>query len=461
MAKDISITDTQLSGQQPKPAMSQASNPVQTPQQVQAQVAENSQATTLPPQQPTSPNKKGFGNWIETKVKPWWAGKQPWQKILISLVLITIVLGGLGAGAYFYIFSGSKSPLTILDVTKSYIEKATSLTLKQQYQKVATQLPQPDEPRTQESALNGLLFTKQEMDEMKKRAPVAVMTNNHIQARPQSGLSSADIVYEALAESGITRYMAIYWSEGPQKVGPIRSARQYYLEWLSPFDPLYIYDGCALTEDVRTNACGNIYTYGIKNIATIGAWRVNDGTRFAPHNEYSSVVNTWEYAANRDWDEFPTTIQSLKFKKDAKTEDRGQKTRVKATFRTDLSHNGIYDSEWVYDPTSNTYLHRIGGQADLDLETGRQVNAKVVIVERVAMQSAGDDHGRIIQTTIGQGDAVILQDGKIVQGTWKKDSRTARTRYYNSGGQEIELNRGRIWIMAVPRDQGKFDIIEQ
>ena len=85
------------------------------------------------------------------------------------------------------------------------------------------------------------------------------MINNHSVARPQSGLNSADLVYETLVESGITRYLAIFWSEAPKKVGPIRSARQYYLEWLSPYDPLFIYDGCASSLDPRVNACGNIY----------------------------------------------------------------------------------------------------------------------------------------------------------------------------------------------------------
>lgn len=75
------------------------------------------------------------------------------------------------------------------------------------------------------------------MDVLKKRRPVAVMINNHSEARPQSGLNSADIVYETNAESGITRYLGIFWSSAPEKVGPVRSLRQYYLEWASEYDP--------------------------------------------------------------------------------------------------------------------------------------------------------------------------------------------------------------------------------
>jgi hypothetical protein len=116
---------------------------------------------------------------------------------------------------------------------------------------------------------------------------------------------------------------------------------------------------------------------------------------------------------------------------------------------------------WTYDPSTNSYFRKIGGQADMDAETNTQVNTKVVIIQEVRMVPSGDDKGRVIITTIGQGDAVILQDGNIVNGTWKKDSRTDRTKYYDSSGEPIEFNRGRMWISMIPHNDGKFDIIEQ
>ncbi len=384
---------------------------------------------------------------------------QPWQKISMYVLLSIVLLGGLSVAMYFYIFTKPVSPFQIITIKETYLELDNQVQRwNEKVKYMGYNLDAPNKPRTESSPLNGLLFTKEEMDNLKKNRPVAVMMNNHVQARPQSGLNSADIVYESVAESGISRYMPIYWSEGPNKVGPIRSARQYHLEWLSPYDPLYIHDGCASSSDPRVNACGNIYSYGIKDLRTLGYWRTTD--RYAPHNEYNSIVTAWDYGIKNGWGNSPT-ISSLKFKRDAEIKDRGSRTKVNIRHRQDIPNGGLYDSEWTYNNKTNNYLHRIGGQADLDQETGKQVNAKVVVIMELPMQSAGDAFARVIFTTIGEGKAVILQDGKIVSGKWKKTSRLERERFYDSAGKELELNRGRLWITAVPKDQGKFDIIEQ
>ncbi len=298
------------------------------------------------------------------------------------------------------------------------------------------------------------------MKELNTKRPVAVMINNHAEARPQSGLNSADIIYEVLVESGITRYMGIFWSEAPKKVGPIRSARQYYLEWLSPYDPLYIYDGCAKTTDVRTNACGNIYTYDIKNIATIGAWRWNDGTRYAPHNEYSSITNAWEYAEKKNWDSIPD-IDTWQFKPDTDTQDRGERTKVKIAFHKSLPNSGLYDTTWTYDSKTNSYFKQTGNRNDIDQETNAQVYTKNIVIQETAITSAYDNKGRIIVKTIGNGKATYLIDGKITTGEWEKASRTDRTMFYDSEDNEIQFNRGRIWITVISPSLGKFAIIEQ
>jgi hypothetical protein len=244
-------------------------------------------------------------------------------------------------------------------------------------------------------------------------------------------------------------------------VGPIRSLRQYYLEWLSEYDPILIHDGCASTDNVKTNACGNVYTYGTKDITTLGAWRVHTDGRVAPHNEYTSIPNALEYGEKMNWDEFPSSIQAWSFKRDAEIENRGKKTVVKTIFHQRLNNGGLYDAMWTYDQTTNSYFRKIGGQADMDLETNTQISAKNVVIQEVDMKISGDNKGRVIIDTIGEGDAVILQDGKIINGKWKKASRTDRTKYYDNAGNPIQFNRGRIWIAMLPNPDGKFDIIEQ
>lgn len=376
--------------------------------------------------------------------------------ILISVGAFLLVGGGLFCFYYFGIFRFVKDPSEVTNFPTAYLKPSTAVITAEELIK----LDEPAEPRTEESPLNGELFTVEEMAEMMGRRPVAAMINNHVAARPQSGLNSADIVYEALTESGITRYMAIFWSKAPEKIGPIRSARNYYLQWLNPLDALYIHDGCAMSDNPEANACGNLYNYGIKDLGTTGSWRWDDGVRYSPHNEYNSVTNAWEYAENIDWGGFPE-VESWSFKRDATPENRGAKTIVEIAFHTRLDNGGVYDVKWTYDADTNTYLRRIGGQIDIDQETDTQVWAKNIVIQEVETSPAYDDTAHIIIKTIDKGNATYLIDGKIIKGTWEKKSRTDRTTYYNESGKEIEFNRGRIWIEAVSTEDGRFDIIEQ
>lgn len=387
--------------------------------------------------------------------------KKKISKKTITLLIIALgamLLCGIFAFYYFGIYKAKpyKKPSDVINLNSEYLVSSIRSVFFANIPTIS-----PKEPRTEVSPINGLLFTKTEMNELKTKRPIAVMINNHAEARPQSGLNSADIVYETLVESGITRYMAIFWSQVPPKVGPIRSARQYYLEWLSPYDPLYIHDGCADTDNPKTDACGNMILYKIKRIGTIGAWRWNDGRRYAPHNEYSSLTSAWEYAEKQNWNSFPS-IEAWKFKNDAPASQRGTKTKVSIVFHKSINNNGNYDVIWTYDPKTNTYLKQTGGKPDLDQETNTQVYAKDVIIQEIEMTPAyGDTSGRIIQETMGEGKAIFLLDGKITEGTWKKMNRTDRTTFYDKDGNEMVFNRGRIWISGVSRNEGKFAIIEQ
>ena len=397
---------------------------------------------------------------MKEKIKSTQGGEKISKKksILILSAIGLVLILGIAAFYYFGIYKYRPKPEdeNLVSITTNYIYA------KEESQIFAQLLVDtPQEPRTEESPINGLLFTKSEMEELMNRRPVAVMINNHAVARPQSSVSSADIIYETLAESGITRYMGIFWSQGVEKVGPIRSARQYFLEWLSPYDAIYIHDGCAGTDNPLTDACGNIYAYNIKDISTIGSWRWDDGVRYAPHNEYSSVTNAWEYAETRNWDNFPTSFESWKFKNDADLDQRGDAYRYKIVFHNRLNNGGAYDVIWQYDKTTNVYKRWVGGKVDIDQENNTQLTSKVVIIQEIEMTPSYDEKGRIIQKTIDTGDATILMDGKEINGTWKKTSRTDRTTFYDSSGKEIEFNRGKIWIEAVAQSVGEFDIIEQ
>ncbi len=391
--------------------------------------------------------KKGLKKKIDN-FKIWW-GKAPiYKKILVTGVPAILMLGGSIFFVYQIIYGPKTTTPKLINIDTEYLAPKTK---KSGMEFSQILLKEPSIPRTEESPINGRLFTKEEMEELKERRPVAVMINNNPDARPTSNLSQADLMFETLVEGGATRILAIYWSREPNKVGTIRSARQYYLEWLSPFDPLFIYDGFASSDDPKTDAGGNISRYSIKSVNTVGAWRVND--RLAPHNEYSSPISAWEYAEKQGWGGFPT-IEPWKFKKDEKNDNRGDRFEASVNF----ADNNLYNISWEYDKNSNQYLRKIAGQNDIDLETGQQLSAKNVVIQEVKIEGPVDEYARLIIETIDSGNARILMDGKVINGTWEKKNRTSRTKYFDSSGEEIHFNRGLTWIVAISQLDTRVNI---
>ena len=395
--------------------------------------------------------KEKIKNQIE-KFRTWW-GTAPKHKKALVIAIPALLILGLSAFFFYYTIYGPRNrPPQLLSIYTDYIPTKFESQKFDDFKFLT--LAEPSVPRTEESPINGRLFTREEMEELRERRPIAAIINNHIESRPTSGLREADLVYEALVESGITRLLAIYWGNDPNKVGTMRSARQYYLEWLSPFDPLFVYDGFAASSDPRVNAGGNISRYGIKSIATAGAWRVSE--RRAPHNEYFSTIKTWEIAQERGWDGFPE-VESWQFKNDDPLNSRGERFKGKIIFSNSDNYNVI----WEYDKDTNRYYRNIGGIPDTDLETGQQISAKNVVIQQVKIEGPVDNYNRLVITTTGSGSAAVLQDGKVIYGKWEKDDRTSRIRYYDGNNQEIEFNRGLTWISSVRQLQQNFDIIEQ
>jgi hypothetical protein len=387
-----------------------------------------------------------------------WAEKfnafPPKKKILISVLSILGILIIGGGITYFAILKEAD----LSDLNLSNLISAL-LTRDKDFKNITHD--EPDEPRSIESPLNGRLFTKSEWDNISKRYPVAVMIENHISARPQAGYNDADIVFEALAEGGITRTMPIFWSNDVESIGPIRSARQYFIEWFMPYDPLFMFIGYAEGDPDNyyreVDAGRSLWEYEIKGLNTSGSfWRVTH--KASPHNAYSSTETLYNLADSLGYNEKPEDIESLEFKEDSPLEERGESTTATIQFFDRLSNNGLYDITWEYDRASNTYLRFNNSTPYTDENTGEQVYAKNVVIMRNDMTSTYDFKAHIIIDTIGEGDATVLRDGQVINCTWKKEDLYSRIHLYNTEGEEIELNRGIIWYESVPVDQGTAHI---
>lgn len=327
-------------------------------------------------------------------------------------------------------------------------------------------------PKTESCPLNGAMYSKQQRQWWEKHRPLGVMIENHENSRPQSGISGGDVVYEAVAEGGITRFLVEFYCQDAGQVGPIRSARTYFLDFVSEYGdaPLYVHVGGA-NQPGPADALSQINTYGWAgyndmNQFSIGFptfWRDYDRLGHpaaTEHTMYSTVQKLWDYAAeNRDltnvsedgtsWDK---GFVEYKFSDDPASSARAKSQSLHLEF---WEGNSDYYVDWTYDPAANIYKRSNGGEPHIDRNNNKQITAKNVVVLLMRESSANDGYENnihLLYKNKGTGKAYVFKDGKQITATWQKSSRTARLTLKDSGGKEIEFNRGLIWFSIFPTD---------
>lgn len=273
-----------------------------------------------------------------------------------------------------------------------------------------------------------------------KQVVTAIMIENSPDARPQSGIKEAGVVFEAIAEGGITRFLALYQESKPQLIGPVRSLRLYYIDWLAPFQPSVAHIGGSkfALQEIRNGAYRDIDEF----FNTKTYWRAKD--RYAPHNVYTSFER----------------LDALNQKKGYSTSEFTAWPRVDGKVATAITAHEVdikissapYNSRYVYDKTTNSYTRFLGGVPHTDREKGA-VTPSVVIVLDTNMTLVKEDGWRQQITTTGSGRAHVFQNGTVTVGTWTKKDRGSQIVFTDSTGKEIKLNRGQTWITAIPANQ--------
>lgn len=270
-----------------------------------------------------------------------------------------------------------------------------------------------------------------------KRQVTAIMIENSPSARPQSGLKDAGIVYEAIAEGGITRFIALYQEARPGLIGPVRSVRPYYVEWAAGYDPAVAHIGgsAKALQMIRSGS----YGVDLDQFFNAGAyWRATD--RYAPHNVYTTFDKLDALSASKG--KTTSTFTGFARKDDTKAATPNAKSINLAV------STGAYTVSYAYDAASNAYLRSEGGAPHMDREGG-QIAPRVVVGIRVENTVVFEDGTRESYQVIGSGQAYVFQDGAVQEATWSKADAKAPLLLKDAAGKDIALNRGQTWITAV------------
>ncbi|MBU1127443.1 DUF3048 domain-containing protein [Patescibacteria group bacterium] len=325
-------------------------------------------------------------------------------------------------------------------------------------------------PKTEECPLNGEMFTKQERAIWETKRPLTIMIENHSDSRPQSGLLNADVVYEVIAEGGITRFMGVFYCGASAEdviVGPVRSARTYFLDFASEYGdyPLYVHVGGA-NKPGKTDALGQIGDYGWLNMGndmnqfSLGFptfWRDYErlGREVATeHTVYSSTDKLWEVAVKRDlnakdeegnlWNE---DFVSWEFED---SNEAGDVLEIAFDFWNGYKE---YSVKWQFDSELKAYKRFNGEVEHKDLNKDSQIQAKNIVVQFVKETGPVNELKHMLYGVIGEGKALVFKDGNMIKANWSKLERQSRTIFTDSTGDEIAFSRGPVWIEVLPLGQ--------
>lgn len=310
------------------------------------------------------------------------------------IIIITIIIILIGLVAYFAIFRKDSIPIELPN--QKYYSKLTG---------------------------------KEVSKDDSQRPILAIMVENSEEARPQTGLSSAGIVFETTTEAGITRYLTLFQEDMPEIVGPIRSVRPQFVDWLMGFDASVAHVGGSAPAlemlDDRNAKSLNEFRYGESYY--------RDNNREAPHNMYArtEVLRNLQKELEHNesnFDEFNWT------------DGAPAEQPVANTITVNFSHPS-FATEYRYDATSNTYTRYLAGQPHIDAATNKPITVKNLIVLKM--------RGNEINA-IGSGEALLFKDGNVQEIRWETENYDTRVRLLDSDDNDVSLNRGNSWFSVIP-----------
>ena len=295
------------------------------------------------------------------------------------------------------------------------------------------------------------------VNENSKTRPYAVMINNNHAAWPQCGIQDAYLVYEIIAEGGITRMMALYKDQDTAKIGSIRSARHYFIDYAEENDAIFVHWGGSPQAYSRIYAGIN----DIDGIALEGSVFFRDKSlrRDYEHTGFTSMENLKKYASSKGFTR--DTNKDLLLNYSVDSIDVENLSGAKSAQEVKIKYSDYHSTSYEYDEENKVYKRSMSGVNNVDLVTGEQYTAKNIIVYNVSNYTLndGENKGRQEINNIGSGSGYFITEGYAVPISWEKTSHSAQTIYKYLNGEEITVNDGNTFIQIYPTSGGNLTII--
>ena len=276
--------------------------------------------------------------------------------------------------------------------------------------------------------------------------PIAVMIDNAIGDARHAGLQDSYLNYEIIVEGGLTRIMAIYKDADATLIGPIRSARHYFLDYALESDAIYAHYGWSpyAEDDITKLAIDNI-----DGLTMPEAYR-RDNNSIAPHNVFTKMKYLKSYLEKTNYEKTSSNWELLSYSADPV--DLNDTNYVpKQAIKVNIPYSTNEYRTYAYDPSNEYYLRSNNGKAQLDRITGNQLHYKNIIIQRVPNRTL-DSEGRQEVETTGSGKGYYITNGFFLPIKWSKESRESKTYYTYDDGTEIMVNDGNTFIQIVPVD---------
>ncbi len=288
-------------------------------------------------------------------------------------------------------------------------------------------------------------------DEVAKNRVVTCMINNIDVAMPQSGLSAADIMYECVVEGGITRLMGVFQNyKDIPKLGPVRSARHYYVDYSNEYDAVYTHFGQTKYAVAEMEALKTEELTPLNSAGAVAFYR--DNARVAPHNAYTDGKRIVKAIKKSKFDK-TTSLTTPRFDFNVDTEELTAENAKQAT-RVNLTYNGYSHPYFVYNKKDGLYYRYQYGTKHIDDQTGKQLTFKNIIVQ-FTNYSNKDKKGYQEVDLVGSGKGYYITAGKRIPITWSKNSKAEYTNYFTEDGQALKVNPGKTFISVFPKADKK------